>query len=252
MLEVEHLSKAFKKFVAVDDVSFRLEEGETLALLGPNGSGKSTILKCVAGLMLPTSGTIAIHGESPQVTAARSWFSFLPQHAVFPENLTALEILEFYCRLRKLPRERAAAALENAQLPDRAVGKFSGGMTQRLAVAVALLPDAPLLVFDEPTASLDPQGAIDLRGVIASLKRSGKTIVFTSHVLSDVEALADRVAILVGGRLAAIEDVDSLRRRLSRRLSLEEVYLKYVHEMLSGDRHLAAVDGLRDHVAAAG
>ena len=120
------------------------------------------------------------------------------------------------------------------------------------AVAVALLSDAPLLVFDEPTASLDPQGAIDLRGVITSLKRSGKTIVFTSHVLSDVEALADRVAILVGGRLAAIEDVDSLRRRLSRRLSLEEVYLKYVHEMRSGDRHLAAVDGLRDHVAAAG
>lgn len=252
MLEVEHLRKEFQKFVAVDDVSLQLPEGETLALLGPNGSGKSTILRCIAGLMRPTRGAVLINGGSPDSIAARRSFSYLPQQVTFPESLTAREVLEFYCRLRRLPASRAAAAIEDANVPDRLVSEFSGGMIQRLAIAVALLADAPLLILDEPTASLDPQGAIELRRLLAALKHDGKTIIFTSHVLSDVEALADRVAILVGGRLVALETIEALRRKLARRLSLEEVYLKYVHEIDCGDRLFVAGDRVPDHVAAAG
>ena len=112
-------------------------------------------------------------------------------------------------------------------------------------------PGAPLLILDEPTASLDPEGAIEFRRFLRTLKERGKTIIFTSHVLSDVEALADRVAILVGGRLAAIEQIDVLRRKLARRLSIEEVYLKYVQEMHSGDVPFVVDDGVRDRIAAA-
>lgn len=250
MLEVHELRKQFGRIVAVDGVSFHLHEGETLALLGPNGSGKSTILRCLAGLMFPTSGAITIAGMDPRMSVARRCFSYLPQRVTFPENLTAREVVEFYCRLRKLPSGRALPALEDANLPDRMVREFSGGMVQRLGIAIAMLADAPLLILDEPTASLDPEGAIQFRRFLATLKERGKTIVFASHVLSDVEALADRVAVLVGGRLVAIESIDTLRRKLARGLSLEEVYLKYVHEMHSGGLPFVVDDGVRERRAA--
>lgn len=249
MLDVKDLRKQFGKITAVDGVSFGLNEGETIGLLGPNGSGKSTILRCVAGLMFPTSGAITIAGLDPRTSAARHSFSYLPQRVAFPENLTAREVAEFFCRLRKLPLDRASQALTDASIPaDRMVREFSGGMVQRLGIAIAMLPDAPLLILDEPTASLDPEGAIQFRNHLANLKQRGKTIIFTSHVLSDVEALADRVAVLVGGRLAAIEHIDVLRR-LAHRLSLEEVYLRYVREMHLGDRFFVVDDGLRERAA---
>jgi len=251
VLEVHELRKQFGKIIAVDDVSFRVQKGETLALLGPNGSGKSTILRCLAGLMLPTSGAITIAGREPRASGTRRCFSYLPQRVTFPENLTAREVVEFYCRLRKLPLGRAVQALEDANIPDRMVREFSGGMAQRLGIAIAMLPDAPLLILDEPTASLDPEGVIQFRRFLATLKERGETTIFSSHVLSDVEALADWVAVLVGGRLAAIESVDALRRKLARRLSLEEVYLKYVHEMHSGGVPFVVDDGVRERLAAA-
>lgn len=250
MLEVHELRKQFGKIVAVDGVSFHLHEGETLALLGPNGSGKSTILRCLAGLMFPTSGAITIMGLDPRASGSRRCFSYLPQRVTFAENLTAREVVEFYCRLRKMPPGRAVQALEDASIPDRMVREFSGGMIQRLGIAIAMLADAPLLILDEPTASLDPEGAIQFRRLLATLKKGGRTIIFTSHMLSDVEALADKVAVLVGGRLAAVESIDALRRKVARRVSLEEVYLRYVHEMHSGGVPFVVDDGVRERLAA--
>ena len=208
MLEVKHLTKKFGAFTALDDVSFQVKPGETFALLGPNGSGKTTTLKCSVGLVAPTSGRVLINDVDVQKggRALKSLFSYLPQRVTFSENLTAREILGFYCRLRKLPTERVAKALQRANFngfADRPVSQFSGGMVQRLGIAIAFLPEAPLLILDEPTISLDPEGAISLKDLIFSLKRDGRTIVFSSHVLSDVDQLADRVAILVGGRLDA-------------------------------------------------
>jgi len=243
MIRVEHLIKTFGEHTAVDDVSFEIERGETFALLGPNGSGKTTTLKCIAGLIKPSSGKILINGfdvwKNPQ--QARSRMSYLPQRVSFPDNLTAREILEFYRRLRKLPARRIDENLSGARFnfngfTDEAVGKFSGGMVQRLGLAVACLPDAPILLLDEPTASLDLEGAIRFREFLLSLKSEGKTIVFTSHTLADVERLADRVAILVGGRLVALESVESLKRAgdeiasfITQEKSLEDIYLRYIN-----------------------
>lgn len=223
MIRVERLTRTFGEHTAVNDLSFEVNTGETFALLGPNGSGKTTTLKCFAGLIKPSSGKILINGfdvwKNPQ--QARRHISYLPQRVNFPDNLTAREVLEFYRRLRKLPQQRVDETLSGARFnfngfTDKAVGKFSGGMVQRLGLAVACLPDAPILLLDEPTVSLDPEGAIRFREFLLSLKREGKTIVFTSHALADVEQLADRVAILVGGRLAALESIEALREGLMR------------------------------------
>ncbi len=223
MIRVERLTRRFGEHTAVRDLSIEVKQGESFALLGPNGSGKTTTLKCLAGLIKPSQGKILIDGfdawKNPQ--QARRRMSYLPQRVNFPDNLTAREVLEFYRRLRKLPPQRVDETLSGARFnfngfTDKAVGEFSGGMIQRLGLAVACLPDAPILLLDEPTASLDPEGAIRFREFLLSLKREGKTIVFTSHTLADVEQLADRVAILVGGRLVALESIEALREGLMR------------------------------------
>jgi ABC-type multidrug transport system ATPase subunit len=222
-IAVEHLSKKFGDFAALTDVSFNVQPGETFALLGPNGSGKTTALKCLVGLTIPTAGTIAVGNFDlrTQPRAAKQLMSYLPQRVAFHDQLTAREVLQFYSRLRKLPRCRIDETLNTPNFhfngfSDKAVGQFSGGMLQRLGLAVACLPNAPVLVLDEPTMSLDPEGAIQFREFLASLKREGKTIIFSSHVLADVEQLADRVAILVGGRLVALESVTALRDQVTR------------------------------------
>ncbi len=221
MIQVNHLTKTFGEFTAVNDVSFEIKPGETFALLGPNGSGKTTALKCLVGLMPPTAGSIKVDGSDVWKDArrAKSLMSYLPQHVNFHDNLTAREVMQFYCRLRKLPATRIETVLKGSNFSfngftDKPVQQFSGGMLQRLGLAVACLPGAPILLLDEPTASLDPERAIQFREFLATLKQAGKTIVFTSHVLADVEQLADRVAILVEGKLVALESIHALREGL--------------------------------------
>jgi ABC-type multidrug transport system ATPase subunit len=218
VIEIRHLSKRFGEVPAVEDLSLMIQPGEAFALLGPNGSGKTTALKCVVGLTRPTSGEVLVSGIDPwkRPREARRLLSYLPQRVSFHENLTGREILEFYCKLRKLPPGRvgqvmAAEGLNVNGFIDRPVNGLSGGMIQRLGIAVATLPDTPVLVLDEPGISLDPAGAIEFRRLIAGLRAQGKTVVFSSHVLGEVELLADRAALLVGGRLLAVESVAALR-----------------------------------------
>ena len=221
MIQIKNLTKAFNEFVAVENVSFEVKKGETFALLGPNGSGKTTTLKCMVGLAVPTSGRILVNGLDVWENArqARRLISFLPQRVAFQDSLTAREIMEFYCRLRRISLRRIDQLLHESEFDfdgfaDKRIGEFSGGMVQRLGLAVACLPDSPVMILDEPTVSLDPNGAICFRNFLASLKRAGKTIVLSSHMLADVEQLADRVAILVGGKLVALESVEALREGL--------------------------------------
>ncbi len=244
MIQVNHLTKTFGEFTAVSDVSFEVKAGETFALLGPNGSGKTTALKCLVGLMPPTAGEIQVDGSDVWKDArrAKSLMSYLPQHVNFHDNLTAREVMQFYCRLRKLPAARIESVLQGSHFhfngfTDKPVNQFSGGMLQRLGLAVACLPDAPILLLDEPTASLDPERAIQFREFLTTLKQAGKTIVFTSHVLADVEQLADRVAILVEGKLVALESFNALREGLmlssQMRVMLPEVNDKLIEVALA-------------------
>ena len=260
-VEVRNLAKRFGTFQAVADVSFAVRPGEVFALLGPNGSGKTTTLKAIAGLAPPSAGQVLVEGidvwANPREAKRR--FSYLPQRVAFPENLTAREILEFYCRLRRLPASRAAEALARAGLdrPECAgkpVGAFSGGMSQRLGIAVALLSEAGILILDEPTASLDPEGAAAFLATIQDLKRDGTTVIFSSHVLSDVEALADRAALLLDGRLAALDAVEDLndewRGKVPSGGLLQELYTRYIHEKRADGRGSGA-RGVRERAAAA-
>jgi ABC-2 type transport system ATP-binding protein len=156
-------------------------------------------------------------------------------------------VLEFYCRLRRIPRVRID---ETINTPDfhfngffnKAVSEFSGGMTQRLGLAVACLPDAPILVLDEPTVSLDPGGAIQFRDFLASMKRKGKTIVFTSHMLADVEQLADRVGIMVQGRLVAVQSIEGLRKELMRSARLRITLSKLESQFVEAAQRAGAID----------
>lgn len=219
MIRITNLTKRFGEFVAVDGISLDVRAGESVALLGPNGSGKTTTLKCLTGLARPDGGEVLIGGVdvARQPKRARALLSFLPQRVGFHDNLTALEVLQFYCRLRKLPADNIDRVIETLNLEaakNVPVGQLSGGMIQRLGVAVALLPDATVLVLDEPTGSLDPEGAAAFRDLVRGMKLRGRTILFSTHVLPDVELLADRAAILVGGKLVALESLEALRSGL--------------------------------------
>jgi Cu-processing system ATP-binding protein len=222
VISFRSFSKRYGAHAAVDAVSLEIGRGEAVALLGPNGSGKTTCLKAAAGLIRPSAGEVLL-GDPPrpaQEAASREVLSFLPQRVAFPESLTGREVVEFYRSLRGVGAERGPAVLKFASLNgagDRLVGTYSGGMVQRLGLAVAVLPQAPVLLLDEPTAALDPDGLCAFYGLVDQRRREGRTVLFTSHQLGDVERLADRVAVLVHGRLVATLGQRELQDRLADR-----------------------------------
>lgn len=220
MIRFEGFGKTYGAHVAVHDLSLTVQPGEVLALLGPNGSGKTTSLKAAAGLLHATSGRVLVDGNPASKPESRRVLSFLPQKVAFPDALTGREVVDFYRRLRGAPVARTDEVLRFATLngaAGRAVSTYSGGMVQRLGLAVAALPDAPLLLLDEPTAALDPEGLTAFYALAEGRRREGKTILFTSHHLGDVERLADRFAVLVAGRLVALLSASELAGRLADR-----------------------------------
>jgi Cu-processing system ATP-binding protein len=222
MIRYRDFTKRFGSHAAVEGLSLEVARGEVVALLGPNGSGKTTTLKAAAGLIRPNSGEVAL-GDPPRPAAeaaARNVLSFLPQKVSFPEALTGAEVVDFYRKLRGASAEQVPKVLRFASLNgagERAVGTYSGGMVQRLGLAVAMLPEAPVFLLDEPTAALDPDGLCAFYGVVERARQDGRAVLFTSHHLGDVERLADRFAVLVGGRLAASLTANELKDRLSER-----------------------------------
>jgi len=222
MIRFREFTKAFGSIVAVDRLSLDVRAGEVVALLGPNGSGKTTSLKAAAGLIAPTSGDVHV-GDPPGPAfnpRFRGGCSYLPQKVSFPDALTGREVLEFYRSLRGVEAARVDAVLRFASLngaAGRTVATYSGGMVQRLGLAVAVLAEAPVLLLDEPTAALDPDGLCAFYGVVEQRRAKRQSVLFTSHQLGDVERLADRIAVLVGGRLAGVFSQRHLADRLAER-----------------------------------
>ena len=218
MIRVDGVVKRYGTVVAVDNLTFDVARGETFALIGPNGAGKTTTLKLILGLARPDAGRIALgeRGLPPHASEARRGLGYVPQRVEFPPGRTAGEVLGFFAELRGIGPESVAAALERVgmlALRNRRASELSGGYAQRLSLAQALLADPELLVLDEPTASLDPEATWEFRTLVEGLHREGKTILLCSHLLSEVERIADRVLILTHGRCAALESLAELRAR---------------------------------------
>lgn len=204
--------------VVVNRVSFSINRGEIFGLLGPNGAGKTTLLKILLGLTEPSSGQVLIDGmEVKRSREVKKLIAYVPEKVAFYSNLSALETLHFFSDLKGLPRSQCLEVLERVGLGNFAgvrVGTFSKGMSQRVGVAQALLGKPRLLVLDEPTSGLDPLGVVEFKQLIQELNREGITILFTSHIMSEVEELAQRIGIMQGGKVRAIDSISGLKAQM--------------------------------------
>src|ERR1051325_2844205 len=223
VVSVRGLTKAFKDFWhrpkarAVNDVDFEVRRGEVFGLLGPNGSGKSTTVKMLLGLLYPTKGYIEVFGHSPRHVATKARIGYLPEESYLYRYLDSRETLDFFGNLFHLDKgqrnDRAEQLLEMVglnQARSRAVGEFSKGMQRRIGLAQALINDPDLVILDEPTSGLDPIGCREVKDLIVALARRGKTVILSSHLLSDVEDVCDRVVIYYGGKIQAMGTLKEL------------------------------------------
>lgn len=223
LIRATGLTKVFRDFwnrpkaAAVNDIDFEVRRGEVFGLLGPNGSGKSTTVKMLLGLLYPTAGILQVMGDSPRSVKTKRAIGYLPEETYLYKYLTAYETLDFFGSLFGLSAtERKSRALQLldmvglAHAAHRKVGEFSKGMARRIGLAQAMINDPDLLILDEPTSGLDPIGCREVKDLIKTLKARGKTVVITSHVLSDMENVCDRVVILYGGKIRAEGELSEL------------------------------------------
>ncbi len=228
VLEVRDLRKVFhigffrKRVEAVNGASFTVKRGEIFGLLGPNGAGKTTTIKAILRLIFPTAGEIRIFGRDAADREAAKRVGYMPENPYIYQYLKPMEFLDLCGRLVGIPKNARRARAEEMidkvgirDAVDRPIGKFSKGMMQRIGLAQALLHDPELLVLDEPMSGLDPIGRKEVRDVLLEQRSRGKTLLFTSHILSDVEMLCDRVVIMQKGRITSeghVQDLQTLEK----------------------------------------
>ena len=217
-IEIENLSKEYpygflnlKKRKSLDALTMRVDSGEVYGFLGPNGAGKSTTIKLLMRLIFPTSGTARILGKSIDNVAMHQDIGYLPEQPYFYDYLTATEVLDYFARFHKSTNadrhERVERLLKKVGLDTAKkiqLRKYSKGMLQRVGLAQAILHDPQVVVLDEPMSGLDPLGRREVRDIILELKKQGRTVLFSTHILSDAEMLCDRVGVIVGGKLRGV------------------------------------------------
>src|SRR5471032_1209848 len=193
---------------SLDNLTMEVRRGEVFGLLGPNGAGKTTTIKLILGLIFPTSGTVRVLGADPQDIYTKQKIGYLPEESYLHRYLNAEETLDFYGRLFDLPgdvrRKRAAELIDRVGLTHarrRPLKEYSKGMVRRVGLAQCLINDPELILLDEPTSGMDPIGSREIKDLILDLKKQGKTVLLSSHLLGDVEDVCDRVAMLYRGRL---------------------------------------------------
>ena len=223
-VQIQNLTKVYKDFWgrdkvrALDDLNLTIHRGEVFGLLGPNGSGKSTTIKLLLGLIFPTAGSATILGKPAGSTAINEKIGFLPEESYLYRFLNAEETLKFYGRLFKIPgrelKRRVPELLDvvglDARARKRKLREYSKGMARRIGVAQALINDPDLILLDEPTTGLDPIGTREMKDLVLSLKKQGKTVLLCSHLLSDVQDVCDRITILFKGKMMTLGHVRDL------------------------------------------
>lgn len=244
-IEIDGLTKRFGDIVAVDDLTLQIEEGEIFGFLGPNGAGKSTTIDILLDFIRPTDGTVTVLGYDAQTEgeAVRRRTGVLPDAYHVYDRLTGLQHLQFVLEMKDVD-EDPMALLERVRIADaadRKAGGYSKGMRQRLVLAMALVGDPDLLVLDEPSTGLDPNGAREMREIIREENDRGTTVFFSSHVMEQVEAVCDRVAIINKGQLVAVDTIDGLRDATE---TGETLYI-YVSEIEDGIvKQVSELDGV--------
>ncbi len=228
VLEVRDLRKSFRsgflkrRIRGIEGVSFSVPRGSVFALIGHNGAGKTTTINCILDLVHADGGEVSIMGLDHRDPASRRRVGYLPERPYFFEHLTGLELLQFYARLLRMDKNRRTARIDEVlemvgltAFAGRRIRKFSKGMLQRIGLAQAVLGEPDLLILDEPMSGLDPIGRREIRELLMDLKRAGTTIILSSHIVPDVEMIADTVGILQEGSLAAVRDLTELNNGFS-------------------------------------
>jgi ABC-2 type transport system ATP-binding protein len=247
-IEIENLTKDYpfgflhlKKKRSLEGLTMRVEQGEIFGFLGPNGAGKSTTVKLLIGLIFPTAGTARILGKPISDIGMHQHIGYLPEQPYFYDYLTAAELLDYFARFHDLSgaerRERVGLMLKKVGLETARkiqLRKYSKGMLQRVGLAQAILHNPEVVILDEPMSGLDPVGRREVRDIILELKREGKTVLFSTHILSDAEMLCDRVGVIVGGKLRGVGAPDEI-------VGMEPLGMEVLFELSSGAGHLPAL-----------
>lgn len=218
---------------AVNGLTLSVGQGEVFGFLGPNGAGKTTTMQVLLGFLPPTSGSASVFGVDVQQPIARQRIGYLPELTYYYKFLTAEELLRFYGRIFKIPKatlekriDSVLALVEMTSVRKRLIKSYSKGMQQRIGLAQALINDPDLLILDEPTSGLDPLGRMKVREIIQRLKNEGKTVLFSSHELGEVETVCDRIAIINKGELKLQGRVADLVKEY--RMDLEKIFLRII------------------------
>lgn len=241
MIEAVNLTKRYGTRLALDHLSFRVEENEIFGFLGPNGAGKSTTMNILTGYLAPTEGSVKIGGWDivEDSVRARELIGYLPELPPVYMDMTPWEYLRFVAEAKGIARERLRGEIQRvmertgvADVKDRLIKTLSKGYRQRVGMAQAILGDVKVVIMDEPTVGLDPIQIIEFREMIRELGKD-HTVILSSHILSEVAEVCQKIMILVKGRLAAIDTAENLAKRIGEAesaLSLEEIFLKYVEK----------------------
>ncbi|MBN1445803.1 MAG: ABC transporter ATP-binding protein [Candidatus Omnitrophica bacterium] len=241
LIETRELSKVYtlsskKSVTALNNVTMSIEEGEIFGILGPNGSGKTTCLKLLLGIIFPTEGEISIMGQNQYSVVTKKNIGFLPENPYYYDYLTGPEILKFYGKLFDMPpgiiRERTDSLLELVNLNNAknlSLKHYSKGMLERIGLAVSLINDPKILILDEPTTGLDPIGCKETRDLLKKLHDSGKTILLSSHFLSEVERVCSRIVIFHKGNLLTTGTLESLLEEYKAE-NLEDLFVKAIRK----------------------
>lgn len=262
MIHVQHLTKTYDDlqrgpFVAVDSISFLVNPGEIFGLLGPNGAGKTTVLRILSTVLGPTSGIAKVNGYDVVTEPAkvRRCIGFVSNNTAIYDRMTSWEMVQYFGRLHGMPKKQLNDRLETLftqlrmnDFRDVPGGKMSTGMKQKVSIARAMVHDPPVLVFDEATLGLDVLVARNLLAVIRSLRELGKCVIFSTHIMSEVERLCDRIAIMHRGRILDTGRLDELKAR-HKQDDFEELFFGLLskHEQEIGDTSDFPVESMQSH-----